>query len=164
MGSNELCQCGLLLLFVPSQEVKWGLIYWSSIAETHNWAKCQTSEKGLAVSGVSSLLRQGRHYWCLTGGYWQQLVTVFQKERKVIRDNSNGTRNHWECFVIWHMCHLPNAEQLSVWNGCRYQQFHLVSAYGDLSIKWTLMVHISVHLKPRLHIVWNVHPHLCDEF
>lgn len=58
----------------------------------------------------------------------------------------------------------PNAQQLSAGCGSRDGQSDLIFLHGDLPIEGTFMVHLSVPLKPSLHIVWNVHTHLADEF
>lgn len=58
----------------------------------------------------------------------------------------------------------PKAQQLSAGCGSRDGQSDLIFPHGDLYIEGTFMVHLSVPLKPSLHIVWNVHTHLGDEF
>lgn len=58
----------------------------------------------------------------------------------------------------------PKAQQLRAGCGSRDRQFDLIFLHSDLHIEGTFMVHLSVPLKPSLHIIWNVHPHLIDEF
>lgn len=58
----------------------------------------------------------------------------------------------------------PKAQQLCAGCGSRDRQSDLIFLHGDLYIEGTFMEHLSVPLKPSLHIVWNVHTHLADEF
>lgn len=58
----------------------------------------------------------------------------------------------------------PKAKQLSAGRWSRDGQSDLIFLHGDLHIEGTFMVHLSVPLKPSLHIIWNVHTHLADEF